>query len=159
MGKLFTEAEILRTAVKIEENGFRFYTEAAAKTTSAPVKEMCEFLAGQERGHIRTFTQILERIPHEDVPESYPGEEDDYLAVLASNNVFDNDQRIKDAVSKAADDTEIITIAQGMEKDSILFYLGMLRYIPKERHEAVKQLIEQEKEHLIKLSAIKATLN
>ncbi len=53
---------------------------------------------------------------------------------------------------------EALYIAMGFERDSILFYYEMSNLVPERERGIVKELVEQEKEHLRKLNDIRREL-
>ena len=158
MGKLFQAHEVLKTAVTIEKNGYRFYRELANQVSQLSVKETFEYLANEEKWHIDAFSALLERTPDHQVNESFAGEQEEYLAVLAGSHVFNDNEEFLAIIKNAKTDIEVIALAETFEKDSILFYLEMLELLPEEEQAGVHKLIKQEKGHLRKLRALKNNL-
>ena len=58
---VFTAAQGLEMAMEIETNGETFYTTVAGETSIPEVKDLFEFLAGQERMHYKVFEKLLGR--------------------------------------------------------------------------------------------------
>ncbi len=158
MSELFQANEILKTAIRIEENGIRFYSEAAAATHNSAVKEMFESLAEQEKRHLHDFTALQKEVASQEARESYPGEQEEYLRMLANLHVFTDTEQFNQVMSRAGNELEVITFAQGVEKDSILFYLEMLDFIPESNRSMVQKLISQEREHVRRLGGLKLDL-
>ena len=77
-----TAAEALKWALEIEKNGEAFYNEVAAKSADSGVKTLFEDLAAQERGHYRTFQQMLERVKPDPDLSSVGVQYDEYQAYL-----------------------------------------------------------------------------
>jgi len=152
---IFRASEVLKIAVRIEKNGLAFYTEVKNKTKSFPVKEVFDYLAKEEVKHERTFEAMLDRTPDEASAESYPGESDMYLRAIAGENVFTQADAMKQLVAKAASDKEAIDLAIRFEKDSIIFFNEIKKFVPVLDGEIVEQVIGQEREHLVKLLDLK----
>ncbi len=53
------ELEILRGALEVERKGYKMYSDAAAKVTSARAKEIFEHLAQEEISHFQLLTNTL----------------------------------------------------------------------------------------------------
>lgn len=71
--------DVVNFAIRIEENGERFYREAAEIITNRPVKELFERLAKEEIVHRKTFERLLSGLGDYQPQETYEGE---YLAYL-----------------------------------------------------------------------------
>jgi len=77
----FNASEIYQFAIRIEENGEAFYRKVAASTPDARLKELFDFLAGEEAKHRRTFETTLAGIADYRPPEIFP---DEYFLYLRS---------------------------------------------------------------------------
>jgi len=64
----------------------------------------------------------------------------------------------KKFLDEAVGEEEALYIAMGFERDSILFYYEMSNLVPERERGIVKELVEQEKEHLRKLNDIRREL-
>ncbi len=80
------------------------------------------------------------------------------MKALAEEHVFTDDKASKDMLRKASSDKEALQIAIGFEKDSILFFGEMRKFVPDRDQRAIEELIRQEREHLRKLSELKKEL-
>jgi rubrerythrin len=78
------------------------------------------------------------------------------MNTLASESVFT--QAGKDIVQKVKDDNEAIALGIGIEKDSIVFYVGMKKIVPLSDQKIIDEVITQEQAHLRQLLNFKATL-
>jgi len=58
-------------------------------------------------------------------------------------------------IQKAPSDKEAIQIAIGFEKDSLLFFGEIGKFVPNYDRQVIEELIRQEREHLSKLSELK----
>ena len=56
----FTYAEILRYAMKTEEDAYKLYSEAAAATTDERLQKMLQVLADIEKGHKRRIEDLYD---------------------------------------------------------------------------------------------------
>src|SRR3989304_1008250 len=58
----FSGKDILEMAIRIEENGIQFYTQAGSASKSERLKELFLFLAEEEKRHIAYFEEIRRHI-------------------------------------------------------------------------------------------------
>lgn len=154
MGNLFKSSEIVKFAVQIEKNGRDFYDQASKNVKAEKAKKIFEYLSHEEQLHIGIFEGILSQMDVNEPAESYPGEYADYMLALVEENVFTKDKRGSEIARKIRNDKQALDLAIGFEKDSILFYYEMKRYVWEGFHKDVDKIIAQEQDHLKKLSDI-----
>jgi len=158
MPRLFEAREIVAIAIEIEENGEEFYMRIANVMKNRQVKETFEFLAGEERKHRNSFREIQQRLGEfKPIYESYPDEYLNYVKALVEENIFTKERAGQLLANKLKTPTAALDTAIGLEKDSILFYNEMKNFVSESEHKPIDEIIQQEKEHLRKLSEIKRT--
>ena len=155
---VFAASEIVELGVQIEKNGRDFYNAVAEKSKDKKAKDIFEYLAAEEEKHIAVFQKILNSVEKYQPSESYPGEYFAYMNALASDHVFTKKNKGEDVAKKTKSDKEAVEIGIGAEKDSIIFYEGMKKVVPRNDHSLLEQLIAEEQAHLTKLSELKNTL-
>lgn len=158
MGNLFTGSEIVGIGIQIEKNGRDFYNTLINQSKRPQAIEIFKFLAGEEEKHIAVFQKILGEIEKNEQTESYPGEYLDYMGVLASEYVFTQENKGQEIAKKTSTDKEAVETGIGFEKDSIIFYEGMKKVVPKSNYKVIDELIAQEQKHLRQLSDLKKKL-
>ena len=152
----FTGKEVLDMAVKIEENGLRYYTDAAGASKSADLKTLFTFLADQEKDHIKIFTGLRKLLADTDAESSqadYGEEATLYLNALADSEVFTSPNEGARLAKSVKSDKEAVELAIGMEKDSLLFYYEIQKMIRPQDASVLEHLIAQEKDHVRRLTA------
>jgi rubrerythrin len=136
---------ILAMAIRLEEEGERFYRELSGHFDGEIKKTFLE-LADQEKVHAEIFRKMSDQ-------ESWD-EMDSYLSGYAFYEVFPDTSEIlkrKDLTLK-----EVLNIAISVEKDSIILYYELKDgLVNSDTQKTVKKIIEQEKEHLKKLLELK----
>ena len=70
----FNASEIFQFAIRMEEDGEKFYRDMAVKFNDEKFKDFFIALADEEVIHKKIFEQMVSRIESYDPPESYPGE-------------------------------------------------------------------------------------
>jgi rubrerythrin len=156
MGITFSADEMFEVAERIERNGAYFYRTAAKSVTDPTMHQRLLDLAAWEDGHEKTFAAMraeltdAERQPTVFDPEDESGL---YLAAMADGHVFDVRSDPAAALSGKETLAEILQMAIGREKDSVVFYVGMQNFIPprlgKQRVEAI---VKEEMGHIALLS-------
>ena len=148
----FNADEILEMAQHIERNGARFYRRAAELVEEAAIRKLLEDLAAWEDGHERAFvTMRADLAAHESEPQVFDPEHEIsmYLRAMADGHVFDARVDPADTLTGRESAEDILRMAIGQEKDSIVFYTGLKEMISqtagKERIEAI---IKEEMGHI-----------
>jgi len=149
----FNADEIFEMAEQIERNGARFYRKAAS-FASGSRQETLETLAGMEDQHERTFAQMRadltaqQKMPLTADPDNQAAL---YLKAMADGRVFKADP--KDLLTGKESLQEILAMAIGKEKDSIVFYQSMKEVVPRSAGiEKVDEIIKQEIGHILTLT-------
>ena len=148
--------EVFEMAEQIERNGGKFYRRAAELASDASTSTMLLELAGMEDDHLKTFAGMRKDLSAEERKPMVFDPDDElslYLRAMADQHVFDvkGDPSARLSAGQAADD--VLRIAIGLEKDSIVFYLGLKELVParfgKERLDGI---IQEEFGHISTLS-------
>ena len=148
----FNADEILAMAEQIERNGALFYRKAAELVKETEVSKLLLDLAAWEDGHERAFAAIRadlsnqEREPRAFDPE---GETSTYLRAMADGHVFDVKVNPADKLTGKESAEDILRMAIGQEKDSIVFYTGLKEMISqKAGRERIEEIIKEEMSHI-----------
>lgn len=155
----FSGAEIIEMAIRIEENGVKFYTDAGKASKSGALKKLFKGLTEEEGRHRKVFLDLKRLVPDEELSMRLdPCCEEDlsYLYALADSEVFTG--KGSRLAQKVRGEKSALNLAIAMEKDSILFYIEMLGMVREKDRSILEDLINEEKEHLRKLSGLLKTL-
>ena len=153
---IFEPNEIFQFAIRIEENGEKFYREMAHKLNDAAVQELFSALADEEVKHKKTYEKLVSKIEKYEPFESFPGEYFEYLRAYADNHIFTPDILQKEMV-KITDASAALQFAIQRELDSILYYEEVKKLVPKNQRETIDKIIDEERRHYMKLSSCKPT--
>jgi len=152
MGNIFSPAEVVEMGIKIEENGKSFYDTVAKKSKNKNAQKVFELLATEEGNHIKRFEVILSQVKKYEPPEAYTEDYFSYIKSLSSEYVFTNKDKGEETARSAKTDKEALELGIGFEKQSILFYEEMKKFVLEGEQKIVSKLLEEEKEHLRKLN-------
>ena len=147
----FNAGEIFEMAGQIERNGAKFYRRAAELTDDESTKEMLLGLAEWEDSHERRFAELRNEFSGPDV--ALPGDEAAmYLRAMADGRVFDVQADPSQSLTGKETIEQVLRIAIGLEKESIVFYVGVREMVPDVRgRERVEAIIHEEMRHIAEL--------
>lgn len=155
MENVFSASEIVKMGIEIERNGQDFYNGLMQKTRDIKLQDIFSLLAQEEEKHIHAFEDILKATQ---AGQDRGMESDDYYAYMRSLSeqyVFTKENTGKGIAASIRDEKEAIEKAINFEKESIIFYDGIKKVVLESEKKIVDALIEQEKNHLERLSALK----
>lgn len=117
---------MLEIAIRIEKNGFTFYSHAAQKVTDNKARELIEWLAQEEKGHIGRFEDILSSFNLEEL-DMTPAELEEYylyLKALADARVFTTELKAEEAARGIKNGKDAINLGIGFEKTLSCSFTG-----------------------------------
>ena len=159
MAYAFNANEMLDLAIRIEENGGRFYRKAAQLQSDPENQALLDQLATMEAHHKLTFETMKKSLSEAGRTATVfdPLEESgQYLAAMADAHGGEGSPAIADTLTGKESMVQIIDIAIGLEKESILFYLGLKDMVaPKYGQEKLDQIIREEQRHIVQLNAFR----
>ena len=151
----FNDAEALKIAVNIEEEGLEFYSTLTKNAKDCKVKELFSKLASDEKDHLahfqKAYNEIISSASAVQGCEDYTV--DLYLKHLVDTGIFTQKGEAGRLATEIKTDIDALKIGIQAEKDSILYYNEAAHNT---RHLAGKmafeQLANEEKKHLILLA-------
>jgi len=158
MSNIFAGSEIVEIGIQIEKNGRDFYNTLVEQSKNQKAKDIFKYLADEEEKHITAFRKILDSVHKYEPAESYPEEYFAYMNALAREHVFTQKNKGNEMAKNIKSDKEAIESGIEFEKNSIVFYEGMKKVVPKHDIKLIEELIAQEQDHLKKLSNFKNSL-
>jgi rubrerythrin len=148
---IFTAAELLRMAIQVEECGIRFYQSAAEKSRIERSRRLLLDLAERENEHRATFSDMLERLtpPEKDSHTHDPDNQSSlYLSALADERVCPHTDPALLLGSEPSAEL-ILKTALALEKESIVFYVGLRDMVPERQgRNRVDDILREEMRHV-----------
>lgn len=157
----FSAEEVLNMAIRIEENGEKFYTDAAKTASEDKLKELFIFLATEEKKHTAYFRKLKDMTIKESVDEVFTDDFNDaslYIKAYADTKIFTEPEEGQALPAEVKTEEEALNYAIIMEKESLLFYYELLRAVREKDRDVLNEIINEEKAHLMKLSEAKVRL-
>ena len=156
MAFIFNADEVFEMAEQIERNGAAFYRLAAKQFPAQ--QRLLMIIAEQEDAHGAIFSALRRQLASKDQDATAydPGQEAEaYLKAMADRRVVDVQRGPKDVLKGGESFADILGIAVGMEKDSIVFYVGMQAMVPPALgRDKLDLIIEEEKKHIVFLTRL-----
>lgn len=154
MMNIFNAIEVIDIGIEKEEMRRNFYSLVADKFEDKSMKDLFTRLRNWEGEHIKKFTEIRNTVVgSKDVPK-VSKDVQEYIRALVSERLYkevtgDNFERLVKTPLTA------IYYSIGFEKDSILLFLELMRYMEPANKDKVQKLIDEEKQHIIFLANLK----
>lgn len=150
----FNADEVFEMAEQIEVNGSKFYRTAAKKFPA--LSKMLRELAAMEDEHRETFARMhaeLSSGEKEVLVFDPDGQAQAYLRAMADGSVFETKADPIDKVADCKTVQDVLKAAIGIERDSIVFYVGLQASVsPRAGKDKVERLISEEIKHVALLS-------
>ena len=162
MSITFSVDEIFEMAEQIERNGAKFYRKAAEAAAGESARRRLETLAVMEEDHQKTFATMRDELPaRQRMPTTFDPDDEEalYLQAMVDGKVFDAKADPFEQFAGAETMEDILQTAIGLEKDSIVFYLGVKDLVPSSRgKDKIDNIIREEMNHITVLSHELASL-
>jgi len=156
MSLTFNADEIFEIAEQIERNGAKFYRKATEASISVRSREMLLRLAAMEDEHEKTFVAMRAELTEQETAPLVFDPDDQavqYLRAVADGKVFDLNADPSNRLTGRESMEEVLGIAVGIEKESIVFYTGIKDAVPERLgKDKVDAIIREEMGHLTMLS-------
>lgn len=150
----FNLKEIFQLAIKIEENGEKFYRQMSKKIENDDARELFDFFADQEVNHREVFAKMSEEIEEKDDNELLSEEYYQYLKAYADSVIF-SERAVKEAIETISSPVEAIDFAIRREWESIAYYQEIKIFAKEKNKNIIDKIIEEERKHFTKLSNVK----
>jgi rubrerythrin len=154
---IFEAKEIFKFAIRIEENGEKFYRFASKLVEDNETKKIFDFLADEEVKHKKIFTGLLSKITKDVDFENYPDEYFEYLRYYIDNVIFTEEQLEKQQ-KEVKDVLSAIKFAMQQELDSVLYYHEVEKFVSSKQKDLIESIIAEERKHYAKLAEMKKNL-
>ena len=153
--QVFEASDIVEVAIRIEENGINFYKFAEQLAKQEEAKKLFAHLVQAEVTHKKTFEDIFANMEKYNPPEQYAGEYSAYLRSYVDNNLIFTKEIMDKQLANVKDTVAAFDFAMQRELDSILYYHEIKKLVPPAQHEAIENIIEEERKHYAALVDMK----
>ena len=150
----YTASELLEIAQQMERNGHAFY-DRAAELLEGDAGAVLRELAEMERAHERTFASMAAELPESErqAPAYDPNAEAaQYIRAVAGGHVFNLKADPVQWLAGGRTMPEVLRRAIEMEKDTIVYYLGLRGVMAGLAEQRLDDVIREEMNHVVLLS-------
>ncbi len=155
---LLTEDEVIDIAIRLEENGEAFYTQAARDAGDVQLQALFDELARQERQHRRTFQQMSEAPVRLALSADQWAEFQAYVGALLRQSFFAGPEAALNRAAAASEPDAALRAALGFEEEAIRFYQKLHDAVGDSERQVVARVIEEEKQHARRLQEMLAAI-
>jgi rubrerythrin len=155
MASLLSLDEVMAMAIQMESKAAAFYRRASGAKTAASVRALLAGLAAMEDEHRKTFdsmrrkaSESASKAPRADLA----GEGGLYLAALASGLRIEGAGGAAGPLQGGEAFGQVLETAVEMEKEAVLFYIGLRDVMPAAERSWLERIIGEEKKHLATLA-------
>jgi rubrerythrin len=155
MSNLFTYAEALEMALRIELAGEAFYGEALERAEAPEAQELFRFLRDQERVHYAVFSEMLRTEPEGGKP--LDEQTSRFMDAAVRDHTLTTAEKSREMAAGASLD-ELVKLALGFERETIRFFetvKDVARGIERNR---LEKIIEEEHGHVRRLETYRGGL-
>lgn len=151
---MYNIQEIFDIGVEIEKSGMAFYKKAADTVEDENLKNLFNELSEWESGHITLFEKLKSKV-YGDKEEINAGPEDEYhkyIKAASDAHVFMANKDAAELAEKCGTPRDIIKLAIGFEKDSIVLFTAIRETVSDKWKSGVDRLIKEELKHIVMLN-------
>jgi rubrerythrin len=156
MSILFNADEVFEMAIRTEENGAAFYRRAAELHSDQEGVKFLLALAEMEDGHKKTFQEMRSALTAKEKAGTVYDPNNEavlYLDAMADSSGGEGSPKVADSLTGQESMADILKTAIDLEKNSILFYLGLLELVPARLgRDKVEGIIKEERGHVAELA-------
>jgi len=156
MAALFAASELINIAIREEETGATFYRALAENTDSEELSEFALTTAAMEEEHAEKFRQLLRQVgDYRPQGEQHEGEYGEYLAYLLEGRIFPVGDESRQMAARQRSDREAVETAREMEKNTLLLYQELSRFVPEGQRGVLEGIMDEERLHLLQFTRFK----
>ncbi len=155
----FSPYEILEMARELERRGIDFYNRLMQLASSSSAREIFSFLGEEEKRHLEFFTHLQKELNEgQEVLFSTTDESANYLGAIVESGILDKVLKGVNLTPAGIEMEEALEVGIEIEKESILFYQGLIPMVSPQKREWLDKVVEEEKKHFLRLQNMKREL-
>jgi len=154
MSNVFNIAEVIDMGIEKEKKRRDFYGRVSEAFKEDDMKKLFARLRDWEDEHIQKFAAIRDTVKIDESQESYEGELVEYMRALVDDILY-NQVSAEEFANNVKTPKAAIQYGIGFEKDAILFFNELLKYMEPVHTEKVRILINEEKKHIVYLAELR----
>lgn len=157
MSNAFYLIEVVDMGIEKEKARRDFYGLVSKNFAEKEIKDLFIRLRDWEEAHIEKFTEIKNTLKESETTESYPGELKAYIKALVDDKLY-KDVSASEFSKNIKTPLSAIFYGMGFEKDAIIFFSELARYVNSADKDVIEKLIDEERKHIVYLNELKEKL-
>lgn len=155
MIQLFNPIEVVDIGIEKENERRDFYKAVSEKFDDKDMKDLFTKLAKWEEAHVKKFSEIRKNISGSGNSTSFKDDVATYIKSLVGDRLY---KEVNSNEFERLVKTPLVAIYYSItfEKDSILLFNELLKYMQPLDKEKIEMLIDEEKKHIIYLTGLKS---
>ena len=158
MSLTFDVRELVRIAIIDERSGVQLYRKLADQVQTGRLRDRFRLMAEQERRHEERFEELLKGLPESAEIYKHPDEYVAYLEALVAEGRLREQSSRGSGAAQCLDDLAAINTAMEFERNQLGLMNEMSEVLGETENAVVKEIIAEEREHLVTLSSAKREL-
>ena len=159
MEEVFSQEDVIKTALKFEQISKAFYEAAAQKASDPEMTKIFQFCANEENKHIDILQKIFDEMKSGSIKITASTPKDLlYLKFLVESYIAQGADRAINLTKTASTPLEVINYAMDLERDGMLFFLKLYRLVSRKGRSLITKLIKEEETHIFELSQLQNKL-
>ena len=149
--------DIVEMAVRMEQNGYAFYNKALQRAElDNKIRSILTTLRDDEKEHEKIFRALRDKINNNEIKQNTNWEEAQfYMESIVKTHVFYEPDKAIQMAQKSENATDLIKYAIQFEKDTILFFYSLSKYVKGQKAEKILDaIINEEMKHIGKLQEL-----
>ncbi len=158
MSPILQPADIVDIGIEKEKKRRDFYGLAADQfKDNKDLADLFGKLRDWEEEHITRFEEIRQSVQGGNYAESFPGEIEAYMQALIDSELY-SEMTPEGFAATVKTPGEALDMGIRFEKDAILFFNGLSRFVDEKMQEITRKLVVEEQEHMVFLHKMKADM-
>ena len=153
MGIQLTAEDVIDFAVQTEEQGERFYRQAAELAEEDEARDLFEYLADQEERHRLVFQGLGDAVVPSAIDATEWQEALGYISAAVDQEFFGQDAALRQ-IAPGASTEEMLRQAMTFERETLLFFYGLRDLVNLSSRALLDDIIAEEKSHMRQLAAL-----
>ena len=154
MTNVLSILDVVDLGIEKEKARRDFYALVAERFDDAEMKKLFGQLRDWEAIHVKRFTKIKSSLKPAPRVESYPGEMEAYMRSLVDDRFY-SEVSPDHFSSHVRTPLNAINYGISFEKDAILFFMEMIKYVQSDNKDTIMELMEEERMHVIYLENLR----
>ncbi|HHS12789.1 MAG TPA: hypothetical protein ENN03_03355 [bacterium] len=142
--------DVVDIGIEKEKARRDFYEQVSRQFDDGELRDLFQKLRDWEAAHIRKFESIRSTLESRQIAESYPEEMQHYINALVDDRLY-REVSGDEFAKNVKDPVQAIQYGIGFEKDAILLFMELARYVQESNKDVIEKLMDEERQHVVSL--------